>query len=162
NSAVTYEYGPLETVSEPPVVGVVGIPTEHPAGAPDSGSFNADGTITILIAKSKVGNPNPGDILGALNGRTFNTGDASSETTERTSKLIDQTFIKGNTDTGFPPATYTVVGNTTCPATTIAPVSAVSRKTHGSVGDFDVDLPLLGTPGIECRSGGTTKDFKVV
>jgi hypothetical protein len=32
--------------------------------------------------------------------------------------------------------------------------TVVSRKTHGSSGDFDIALPLAGTPGIECRSGG--------
>jgi autotransporter-associated beta strand protein len=32
--------------------------------------------------------------------------------------------------------------------------SAVSRKTHGSAGTFDVNLPLTGTPGVECRSSG--------
>lgn len=39
--------------------------------------------------------------------------------------------------------------------------SAVSRKTHGAVGDFDVPLPLSGTPGVECRSsaGGHTLVF---
>jgi hypothetical protein len=162
NSAVTFEYGTLQTVSEPPVVGVIGIPTEHPAGPPDSGSFNADGTITIVIDKSKVGSPQPGDILGAINGRTFASGDSPPQTLERSALIVDHTFIKGNTDNSFPPATYTVVGNTTCPATTIVPVSAVSRMTHGSAGDFNVDLPLLGTPGIECRSGGTSKNFKVV
>ena len=31
--------------------------------------------------------------------------------------------------------------------------SAVSRKTHTGVGDFDVNLPLVGPPGVECRSG---------
>ncbi len=30
--------------------------------------------------------------------------------------------------------------------------SAVSRKTHGAAGSFDIDLPLSGTPGVECRS----------
>jgi hypothetical protein len=35
----------------------------------------------------------------------------------------------------------------------IVPVSAVSRKTHGAAGVFDVNLPLTGTPGIECRQG---------
>ena len=30
-------------------------------------------------------------------------------------------------------------------------VSAVSRKTHGSAGTFDVQLPLSGTPAVECR-----------
>ena len=40
--------------------------------------------------------------------------------------------------------------------------SAVSRKTHGSAGSFDVNLPLSGTPGIECRSGGATSDYTIV
>src|SRR5439155_11916066 len=32
-------------------------------------------------------------------------------------------------------------------------ISAVSRKTHGSAGPFNVNLPLTGAPGIECRAG---------
>jgi hypothetical protein len=32
--------------------------------------------------------------------------------------------------------------------------TAVSRKTHGSAGTFDVALPLTGNPGIECRNSG--------
>ena len=31
-------------------------------------------------------------------------------------------------------------------------VSAVSRLVHGSAGTFDIDLPLSGEPGVECRS----------
>jgi len=34
-------------------------------------------------------------------------------------------------------------------------VSAASRKTHGIKGDFDINLPLTGEVGIECRSGLT-------
>ena len=47
---------------------------------------------------------------------------------------------------------------------TLAPtaLTAVSRKTHGMAGDFDFNLPLSGTPGIECRSGGATGDYIVV
>ncbi len=34
-------------------------------------------------------------------------------------------------------------------------MSAASRKTHGAKGDFDIDLPLTGDLGIECRTGLT-------
>jgi hypothetical protein len=30
----------------------------------------------------------------------------------------------------------------------------VSRKTHGAAGDFDIDLPVSGNAGVECRSTG--------
>jgi hypothetical protein len=35
--------------------------------------------------------------------------------------------------------------------------SAVSRKTHGGAGDFDISLP-----GVECRSGGATNDYTLL
>jgi WD40-like Beta Propeller Repeat len=34
-------------------------------------------------------------------------------------------------------------------------ISAASRKTHGTKGAFDIDLPLTGHLGIECRTGLT-------
>lgn len=40
--------------------------------------------------------------------------------------------------------------------------SAVSRKTHGAAGAFDIPLPLTGTTGVECRNGGTSNDFTMV
>ncbi len=54
-------------------------------------------------------------------------------------------------------------GGTYC-AQPSAPVmqSAVSRKTHAGAASFDVNLPLSGTPGIECRSGGATGDYTIV
>ena len=42
------------------------------------------------------------------------------------------------------------------------PTSVVSRKAHGAAGDFDIDLPLAGSPGIECRGGGASGDYQVV
>lgn len=160
NSAPSFEYGTLATLSEV----VLGVPTENPLGAPDAGTnYNSDGTITFFVQKATVGNPQPGDLLGAVNGRTFNTGDSPPETIERSNQLIDHTFVKGNTDNAYPPATYTVVGNTVCSAGSIEPVSAVSRKTHGTAGTFDVDL-LLGSarPGVECRTGGPSGNHTVV
>jgi hypothetical protein len=49
-----------------------------------------------------------------------------------------------------------------CVVSSLVPTSVVSRKTHGTAGTFDVDLPLTGTPGIECRSSGTSGDYTLV
>ena len=45
-----------------------------------------------------------------------------------------------------------------------APVaqSAFSRKTHGGAGTFDIPLPLSGSVGVECRSGGATNDYQMI
>ena len=46
---------------------------------------------------------------------------------------------------------------------TIPPLAGVvSRKVHGSAGTFDIDLPLIGTRGIECRSGGANSNYQMV
>jgi hypothetical protein len=45
-------------------------------------------------------------------------------------------------------------------------LTATSRKTHGSSGTFDINMPLTGTSGVECRRGSTTGnapgDFTIV
>ena len=41
------------------------------------------------------------------------------------------------------------------------PTSVVSRKTHGTAGFFDINLPLTGSAGIECRSGGANSDYQI-
>jgi hypothetical protein len=161
----SFEYGTVATTS----LVVLGVPTENPAAdsatATAGSSFNPDGTITIFVPKANVGNPQVGDLLGAVNGRTFNTGDTPPNTLERSTLLIDHTFVKGNTDNSYPPATYTIVGNGNgqCSSGTIAPVGAVSRKVQGNAGTFDVDLPLSGLPGVECRqTNGRPKQHTVV
>ena len=40
--------------------------------------------------------------------------------------------------------------------------TAVSRKTHGSSGTFDIPLPATGSRGVECRSGGPDGNHQVV
>ena len=42
------------------------------------------------------------------------------------------------------------------------PNSAVSRLNHTGVGDFDIALPLTGTPGVECRKKTATNDHSMV
>jgi hypothetical protein len=48
------------------------------------------------------------------------------------------------------------------PVTALSLASAVSRKTHGSAGDFDIPLPLSGNPGVECRTGGANGAYAIV
>jgi hypothetical protein len=48
------------------------------------------------------------------------------------------------------------------PIPTLQLTLAVSRKTHGSAGTFDIPLPLSGSPGVECRTGGATSDYTQV
>src|SRR5256885_852175 len=67
NGATTFEYGTVATQ----VVGlVIGVPRETKIGDLPGSSFNADGTITLIVPKSAVGNLQSGDLLGAVNGRT--------------------------------------------------------------------------------------------
>lgn len=47
-------------------------------------------------------------------------------------------------------------------ATVMGLTGIVSRKVHGSAGPFDVDLPVNGPPGIECRDGGPTDNYQLV
>jgi hypothetical protein len=124
NSIPTFEYGTVSTLSAV----VIGVPQENLKGTADAGSnYNPDGTITIYVPKSAVGNPQPGDLLGAVNGRTFTADTPETGTLERSTLLIDHTFVKGNTDNSYPAATYTIAGNNVCaPAPTPTPTPSPS------------------------------------
>jgi PKD repeat protein len=40
--------------------------------------------------------------------------------------------------------------------------AVVSRKAHGTVGNFDIDLPFTGTAGLECRQPGSQSTYQLV
>jgi hypothetical protein len=171
-SNVTFEYGTLADAGVPAILLLSETKIADLPQSPTGTHFDPDGTITMFVPKSGVGNPQPGDLLGAVGGKTI-TGDTnncavdlpgcvSESRLERSTTFVDHTFVKGNTDNVFPTVTYALSGNNVCSSGTIVPVGAVSRKTHGSAGNFDVDLPLIGKPGVEDRSGGASGNHKIV
>jgi hypothetical protein len=53
-------------------------------------------------------------------------------------------------------------GGRYCAQSAPVPQSALSRKTHGAAGTFDVPLPLTCNVGTESRSGGATNDYQMI
>jgi hypothetical protein len=101
-----------------------------------------------------VGNPLPGDLLGAVNGRTF-TGDTSQTgTLERSTLLIDHTFVKAQRDNGSPAATYMVAGNTTCSpfieqnVNSLVSLQASNPASGGGVSSFNLAIKNISTQTI--------------
>src|SRR5438270_5513859 len=155
NGVPSFQYGTLADAGVPAVFVI----SEQQQFTPDPASnYQPDGTITVYVPKSAVGNPQPGTLLGGVNARTF----ADNSVQHRSTTFIDHTFVKAQTDNSYPASTYLVSGNNFCSATGIAPIGAVSRKTHGNAGNFDIDLPLSGPQGIECRNGGPSGNHTIV
>src|SRR3954470_2922199 len=104
---VAYAYGNVGT-------------TTTTLGTADAGTFNADGTITITVANSKVGNPVPGNTLTKVQGRTQLLVGAAGTGLLST---LDTTTQTANDPT------YTLVGHASCscpiapPTPTPAPMS---------------------------------------
>ena len=124
----TFEYG---TLADAGVPAVFVIQETRVAAALAGSNYNPDGTITIFAPKSAFGNPQPGDLLGAVGGRTL-TGDTSDCSTdlppctpnsqlERSNAFVDHTFVKAQADNSYPAATYTVAGNVSCAAPSPTP-----------------------------------------
>jgi hypothetical protein len=89
----------------------------------------------------------------ALGGQSFTI--QSTTVAPRISEVTDSEFGDNIINPGGT-LTFTIGS----PACTV--ISQVSRKSHGTAGPFDINLPLTGTPGIECRSGGPSSDHSIV
>lgn len=150
NGAPTFEYGkfgvPIDTSGS-------GVPdpnsnTPKKSGDADGGSYNPlTGLITINVSRSKfraidsgAGQYNAGSDLPGFNVRTyFNRPDPGQRSQNNASDITSD-------------SSYAIVGNGAC-APTVQLVKAVSRKTHGTLGAFDVMLvPQDSGNGIECRN----------
>jgi hypothetical protein len=128
NGPPTFEYGTLADAGVPAVFVIQ--ETRVAAALPES-NYKPDGTITIFAPKSAFGNPQAGDLLGAVGGRTI-TGDTSDCSTdlppctpnsqlERSNAFVDHTFVKAQADNSYPASTYTVAGNVSCSTPTPTP-----------------------------------------
>ncbi|PYL02443.1 MAG: hypothetical protein DME32_06455 [Verrucomicrobia bacterium] len=47
-------------------------------------------------------------------------------------------------------------------ATSLLPLQVASRKSHGGAGTFDINMPMVGTKGIEPRTGGASGDHQIM
>ena len=115
NSNVGFEYGTLADAGVPAVLVLGETKLADLPQSPTGTRYDPDGTITMYVTKSGVGNPQRGDLLGAIGGKTI-TGDIPGVTDnlERSTTFVDHTFVKGNSDNSYPAATYRVTGNSTC------------------------------------------------
>ena len=106
-----------------------------------SGSpFGSSGSLTNALAMNQTG-----AFLFAANGNSRNV---TKYNVNPASGLLSNVVVQ-------PSNTLGIAGKLSGLAYTNASMvrTAVSRKTHGAAGVFDINLPFTGAPGVECRSG---------
>jgi hypothetical protein len=106
------------------------------------------------------------DASGNGEGRTY-LGSAQVTTNGSCTAAIDTTLPVGLPQgQSVVTATATDPGNNTSEfsncVSALQLIAAASRKTHGTAGSFDIDLPLMGQPGVECRTGGVNGNHTLV
>jgi len=120
------------------------------------GSWTANGIVALAGTRGLTGVVNGSSVtLYVTNGSTLQTLTDTSGYNVTINGTLASIAMAG-TNTAFRGVAFVPAGG----APTVT--SAVSQKTHGAAGPFDVDLPLTGTPGVEDRSGGATNDFTMI
>lgn len=129
------------------------------------------GNAPLLVSFDASASNEPPGSCGTINSYTLDFGDGSAPVTQNSPN-----FSHNYPNPGFYPARLTVrdtagqVSNN--PAEVVITVNSAgapqlstvdSVMTHGSGGPtFPVHLPLTGSPGIECRSGGANGNYTMV
>jgi len=124
-------------------------------GYPNSESSDSDFTLARL---DSTGALDPSFGVGGKVRTSFGdlNGGANGATLQPDGKIVAVGFQAtfSNQWAEFALARY--LGN---PSSTLSLTSAVSRKAHGTAGNFDVPLPLTGEPGVECRNSNGRHTF---
>jgi hypothetical protein len=130
NTAVSYAGGAAQTITWD--VANTTLPPVSTANVRITMSRDGGQTFPVVLAAST---PNDGSELLTI--------PAGASTTARIK--IESV---GNIFFDISDSDFTITG-----APVLALSSAVSRKTHAGAGDFDINLPLDGSSGVECRDG---------
>jgi hypothetical protein len=125
--------------------------TQLPAANCQS-TLGPNGIITVYVPLSEVSEANPID-------NRLHEVTASTMTLAEPANTVPSVFGSGIGGSFF--NLIDVVQGYVFDPSQITVSRAVSRKTHGSA-SFDIDLPLTGDIGIECRTGGESGDHQVV
>jgi hypothetical protein len=132
------------TTTTPGNCKVVQYPTEI-LGSPVNGSIEGN-TICIDLPLNVFGNTRPiGNTNTLYNVTAFSGG---------RDNVAADVYTEGDSTRSFDYQLGT--------ASSKVLFSAASRKVHGAAGTFDINLPLTGPRGIECRSGGPSSNYTVV
>jgi hypothetical protein len=125
--------------------GMTALPAENCTHSP----FGPKGTITIYVPLSMVSEP------GAIDNRLHEVT-ASTMTLTQPANTNPDLF-----GSGIGGVLFNLIDVAQGYVFDPLLVGAVSRKTHGSAGTFDIDL-IPPSPGIECRYGGANGNHQIV
>lgn len=136
---------------------------KSPPGSPPAAAASVmvyDPTVRRVLLFGGLGNPETA--VWAWDGSTWTKFDFASAPARRSFSMM--TFVPelggsllfGGLGSGYRDDTWLL----RMPPVQVAAV--VSRKTHGAAGPFDINLPLTGAAGVECRSGGADNAHQVV
>ncbi|HEY2714451.1 MAG TPA: kelch repeat-containing protein [Chthoniobacterales bacterium] len=137
---------------------VPGQPFTYTITADTDGRFSyigTDGVVNGVLPSGLSFHP-PATISG-----TYNGGSADGNRSNTMFSAPDTIKIRPPPLSVIQPLASNSHGTGTRPLNFYVP-TAVSRKTHGTAGNFDISLPLTGDPGIECRTGGANGTYQVV
>jgi PKD repeat protein len=144
------------------------LPNNPPLAVLTADVGEGEAPLTVNFNASASHDP---DTIDTVASYTFNFGDGGDDVTQASPTISHTFFSTGEyivrlvvTDSRGKQSANTA----TFLLEVEPPVSAVvSRKTHGSAGTFDVNFPLTGTRGVECRApgqlpGGAIGDYQLV